>query len=227
MVLIMNAKQEKAFQDMVTAYQKRGDPSGWCETVYKNANGDPSAVFWADLEPNPYLIAWLKEHPIAMLKKAIVVGCGVGDDAEEIARHGYQVTAFDISESAIELCLNRYPDSPVDYLTADLLDFPHEWFRSFDLVYECNTIQVLPGEYRIKARQAIANLANIGGHVLVSCRSREAGKNADAMPLPLDKKEIDGFLDEGLSETLFESYLDNQKPPVPHFFAAYQRPLLF
>jgi len=82
-------------------------------------------------------------------KKAIVIGCGVGDDAEALSTFGYKVTAFDISQEAIKLCKNRYPESSVEYLVANLFDYPKVWRESFDVVYECNTIQVLPGKYRI------------------------------------------------------------------------------
>ena len=49
-------------------------------------------------------------------QKAIVIGCGVGDDAEALSEAGYEVTAFDISPEAILLCKNRYPDTTVNYL---------------------------------------------------------------------------------------------------------------
>ncbi|MFY9328545.1 MAG: class I SAM-dependent methyltransferase [Georgfuchsia sp.] len=209
----------------VASYRQRGDPSGWCEEVYRDAEGDFKRVFWADLAPHPYLISWLENHPIPFGKqRAVVVGCGVGDDAEALAAHGYVVTAFDISPSAIELCHKRYPDSRVDYLVADLFDHPPDWTRRFDLVFECNTIQVLPGEYRLRALNAIAGLVAPGGSVLVSCRSRNAGEKEDEFPLPLDQAEIDGFIRAGLRQDALEAYDDDQVPPVPHFFACYSRP---
>jgi len=67
-------------------------------------------------------------------------------------------------------------------------------------------------------------MAAPGGAVLVSCRSRNAGEQADAFPLPLDREEIDGFVRAGLKEEGFQAYYDDQKPPVPHFFAWYRRP---
>jgi len=89
-------------------------------------------------------------------------------------------------------------------------------------VYECNTIQVLPGKYRVQARDAMVNLMARGGHILVSCRSRLKGKQEDSMPLPLDKDEIDCFKDYGLSEENFLAYADTQNPSVSHFFAIYK-----
>lgn len=211
------------YKAMVKSYQDNDDPLGWFESIYTDAEGDYKKVFWADLEPSPYLVEWLKEHSSSQCKKAIAIGCGVGDDAEAMSAAGYEVTAFDISPEAIRLCKSRYPDSQVNYLVEDLFNYPEEWAESFDLVYECNTIQVLPGKYRIQARNAMISLMPKGGHLLVSCRSRLKGQQEDDIPLPLDKDEIDGFKNCGLHEESFLSYNDTQTPSVPHFFAWYKR----
>ena len=210
---------------MVKTHQENDDPTGWFDSIYKGANGDYSKVFWADLEPSPYLVDWLKQNYITKKKKtACVIGCGVGDDAQALASFGFDVTAFDISPSAIELCINRYPNTKVKYVVADLFDYPKEWFEKFDVVYECNTIQVLPGEYRIKARVAMSSLVAKDGYILVSCRSRNEGEKEDAVPLPLTKREIDEFINsDKLKEQSFLAYDDNQVPSVPHFFAIYQK----
>jgi SAM-dependent methyltransferase len=213
-----------AYQKMVRSYQDRDDPTGWFDRIYTDAEGDHSAVFWADLEPNPYLLTWLKNSALKHAgRRAIVIGCGVGDDAEALREAGYEVTAFDISPEAIRLCGNRYPETTVNYLVADLFDYPPQWAENFELVYECNTIQVLPGKYRIRARDAMVSLLAPQGHLLVSCRSRLKGEQEDDIPLPLDKEEIDGFIRCGLIEESFEAYDDTQDPPVPHFFASYKK----
>lgn len=212
------------YRAMVRSFQERDDPLGWFDSIYSSAEGDHNAVFWADLAPNPYLVEWLKENPsLGQGKKAVAVGCGVGDDAEAMAAYGYEVTAFDIAPSAIELCKNRYPESQVDYLVADLFDYPEAWFHNFDLVYECNTIQVLPGKYRIQARDAMVSLLAEQGDLLVSCRSRLAGEQENDIPLPLERYEIDGFVRCGLREKSFLAYDDDQNPSVPHFWAWYRR----
>ena len=221
----MNEHELREYKKMVIAYQKRDDPTGWFESIYRRAAGDHTAVFWADLAPNPYLTDWLGKHPVSESQnKAIAIGCGVGDDAEAMSEYGYDVTAFDISNSAIDLCKNRYPQTEVKYLVADLFDYPKDWFQAFDLVYECNTIQVLPGKYRKMAREAIASLVAFDGDALVSCRSRKPGEQEDTIPLPLDRDEMDGFIRSGLIEKGFEAYDDEQNPPVPHYFAWYKRP---
>ena len=215
---------KRATQRLAKTYAEKGNPNGWFEEFYAQANGDIRKVYWADLKPNPLLLDWIEEHAVPKGRRAITIGCGLGDDAEALARHGYQVIAFDISPSAIAMCQRRYPDSTVDYRVADLFSYSADWRRGFDLVYECNTIQILVGPQRPQAVDAITDLVAPGGQILVSCRSRNAGEQSNTFPLALDRREIDGFQRNGLSETHFVAYADDQDPPVPHFFAVYHRP---
>jgi SAM-dependent methyltransferase len=215
---------KKATILLAETYAAKGDPDGWFEEFYARAGGAIERVYWADLEPNPLMLEWLDAHPAPAGKRAVVVGCGLGDDAEALRERGYTVTAFDISPSAVDMCRRRYPDSSVDYVTADLFDHPPEWRRGFDLVYECNTIQILTGDNRVRALNAIAELVAPGGEVIVSCRSRESHDHSQTFPIALDRHEIDGFVRAGLTETHFLAYDDHQEPPVPHFFAVYARP---
>ena len=206
------------------AYAEKGDPAGWFEDFYAQAGGDINEVYWADLAPGPKLVDWLDRHPRTDSPRAAVVGCGLGDDAEAMAARCFRVTAFDVSESAIAMCRERYPQSKVDYRVADLFSHPADWHHGFDLVYECNTIQILTGDLRRRALEAIAGLVTPGGTVVVSCRSCDVGERGDVLPIPLDRHEIGGFVSAGLMEQEFVAYDDDQDPPVPHFFAAYGRP---
>lgn len=214
-----------AYKKMVKTYQENNDPTGWFESIYAGANGNYKSVFWADLKPSPYLVDWLKENLIKKNNKtACVIGCGVGDDAEALAEFGFEVIAFDISPSAIALCKNRYKNTKVNYAVADLFYYPKEWLEKFDVVYECNTIQVLPGDYRKKARKAISSLLAPSGYALVSCRSRKEGEKEEEIPLPLSKSEINEFIEiDKLKEISFLAYDDEQVPRIPHFFVIYQK----
>lgn len=213
------------YKEMVKEFQEKDDPTGWFDNIYKSAEGDYREIFWADLEPSPYLVSWLKEEKITKKSKtACVIGCGVGDDAEALSSFGFDVIAFDISPEAIKLCKKRYPNTKVNYLVADLFDYPKEWFESFDVVYECNTIQVLPNQYRKKARIAMSSLIKKDGYILVSCRSRNDGEKEEEIPLPLSPDEINEFVSvDKLKEISFLAYDDTQVPSVPHFFAIYQK----
>ena len=89
---------------------------------------------------------------MASFSKALIVGCGLGDDAEELVARGFDTTAFDIAATAIEWCVSRFPRSKVRYVVADLFHPPPSWSRAFALVVESNTLQVFPQEMRSRER---------------------------------------------------------------------------
>jgi 2-polyprenyl-3-methyl-5-hydroxy-6-metoxy-1,4-benzoquinol methylase len=183
-----------------TDFIGNGDPLGWFEALYATANGDPTTVPWAKLTPNPLLVEWLNQHPIVG-KTAVVIGCGLGDDAEELSKRDIQVTAFDISESAIAWCKKRFPDSPVNYHIADLFQLA---LGTFDFVLESYTIQAMPPELRAQAMPKIAELVAPSGQLLVICRGREPEQPLTTVPFPLTRMELSGFTQAGLHEVEFE-----------------------
>jgi SAM-dependent methyltransferase len=200
-----------------------GQPLRWFEQLYASADRDGAPVPWADLEPNPNLVSWDRLDP-SVMRRALVVGCGYGDDAEWLAEQGCEVTAFDISPSAIGRCQARFPGSPVHYAAADLLSPPRDWLDDpFDLVFEAYTVQVLPPGSAERAT-AIRTLAALtGGTLLVVARGREPADDVGVMPWPLLRAELDPLRDAGLGEVSFEQYADGEDPPVRRYRATYQR----
>ena len=95
----------------------RGDATGWFEALYQRAGGRWDRIPWADLEPNPYLVEWLAASAVdGRGRSCLVVGCGLGDDAEALAAQGFDVVAFDISATAIDGCRARDPEERVGEL---------------------------------------------------------------------------------------------------------------
>jgi SAM-dependent methyltransferase len=202
---------------------ERGDPLGWFEALYATAEGDPRIIPWADMAPNPNLVQWLDSKRIAATgKKALKVGCGLGDDAEELAHRGFDVVAFDISATAIAWCRRRFPESCVTHIVMDLFDAPKSWFRAFDFVLESYTLQVLPPELRTDAMRRICGFVAPGGTLLVISRGRNSDEDRGNMPWPLTRDELAKFQRGGLQEISFEDYLDNENPPVRRFRAQYR-----
>ena len=200
-----------------------GDPLGWFESLYALAGGDASAIPWANLEPNPNLLAWLDARPQAPGGRALVVGCGLGDDAEELSRRGLAVTAFDVAPTAVAWCKGRFPDSPAEYVVADLLAPPPRWARTFDVVFEANTLQVLPADLRPRAMQSLAGFVTPAGELLVVCRAREPDQPAGQMPWPLTRPELTTLAEgAGLVAGAFEDFIDDEDPPVRRFRAVYR-----
>lgn len=206
----------------------RGDATGWFEQLYRLAGHDFARIPWADLVPNPQLVSWLASPAARAAASAggacIVVGCGLGDDAEALAAAGFAVVAFDVSPTAIEVCRRRFPGSRVDYVVADLLDPPAAWHGRFALVVEAYTLQVLPPPARTLALQSLPRLVAPGGRLLVVCRAREPEEPEGRLPWPITRAELDALREHGVEELAFERLLDDETPPVPRFRALYGRP---
>jgi SAM-dependent methyltransferase len=203
------------------------------EEIYVRAGDDLTSVPWARLAPHPLLMMWLDgvgstgphgSLPSAARSEALVVGCGLGDDAEELARRGYAVTAFDISPTAIARCRRRFPGSPVDYQAADVLNVPGHWRGRFDLVVEVNTLQSLPRRDRPAAIAAIAATVAGGGLLFVRCRTGgEYEPDGPERPWPVRRSELDRFTTAGLAQV---DLIDSAPVPAafPFLRAVYQRP---
>lgn len=215
-----NGSMTKSRQIIENHFQ-RGDFTGWFDAVYANASGDASAVPWARMTPNHDLVAWLDQnHPYGDGKRAIVVGCGLGDDAEELARRHFSVTAFDISEQAIAWCKRRFPTSKVDYQAADLFNLPMDWKTQFDLVLESWTLQSLPWQLNKAAVQAIGSLVAAEGILIVLCMGREPDEENRGIPWAQSRDELDEFLKCGLQESTFDDLRD--RTGVRHFRIVYR-----
>ena len=202
-----------------------GNPQGWFDALYREANGDTAGIPWADLKDNPLFVAWRDRTGIDLRSRAsLVVGCGLGDDAETIAASGGDVTGFDLSPTAIEWCHRRFPASRVRYVTADLLQPPAEWRRAFGFVLEIYTLQALPADLRSQGVASLAEFVAPGGTLLIICRGRSAGEPADGPPWPLTREELDTFGTAGLRVASFDDVADPDDPSIRRFVAAFERP---
>lgn len=220
----MNDQQRATAREIAHKYLETGDPLGWFEDLYSRAGQDSSIIPWANLKPNPNLVDWLNQHGSAVSGPALKIGNGLGDDAEEMARQGFQTTAFDISESAIAWTRSRFPKSSVSYVVANLFSAPNEWQGKFAFVLESYTLQVLPPHLRADAVRCIASFVAPGGTVLAIARGREPNEPEGKMPWPITKQELSLFETHGLTQLSFEDYVDREEPPVRRFRATYIRP---
>jgi SAM-dependent methyltransferase len=208
---------------LANEYLERNEPTAWFEKLYAMGKAQTATIPWADMAPNPHLVEWLDKQTPGE-GRALNVGCGLGDDAEELNRRGYKVTAFDIAPTAIEWCRDRFPDSEVEHVVCDLFDTPSEWHMVYDFVFEAYTIQALPLGLRSRCVKSLAELVSPGGELLIITRGRENDEPAEELPWPVSPQELTGFLTAGLKEISFEDYYDDEDPPRRRFRVLYRRP---
>jgi SAM-dependent methyltransferase len=208
-------------REIAAEYNDRGDKLGWFDEVYRQAGGDTETIPWADLEPNRFFKAWAEGHDLrGDGRTALVVGCGLGDDAKFLDELGFDVTAFDISQNAIEWAKKLHKDTEIRFDVGDLFDPDSDWSGAFDLVLEIYTIQPLPMELRTRAIDAVASFVAPGGDLVVVCRGRENGEEVGQIPYPLSREDLSGFERAGLKEVEFNEVrddVDDERRFVVHY----------
>ncbi|MEV6333731.1 class I SAM-dependent methyltransferase [Nocardia vinacea] len=188
------------------------DPTGWFERLYAEAATGAAIVPWDRDQPNPMVVEWARRRAgDGAGRRALVVGCGYGQDAEYIARLGFATTAFDISPTAIAEVCQRFPESVVEYVVADLLDPPAAWRDAFDLVVESITVQSMPVSVRDIAIANIRRAVAPGGQLIVIAGIRAEGEEVSGPPWPLTRSEIDSFAAEGLRSVDIEANQETQR----------------
>ncbi len=201
-----------------------GDPTAWFERLYAEAAEGRAEVPWDREQPSAALAEWAMGRDLSGLR-TLVVGCGLGRDAEFLATTGSDVTAFDISPSAIAGARARHVGSHVHYRVADVLAPPPAWRRAFDLVVESMTVQALPDPVRSRAIAEIGPLVGPGGTLVVLAAARSDGDRAeDGPPWPLSRAEIDAFATSGLVLTSVEENVDPVQRFVRRWRAELTRP---
>lgn len=200
------------------------------ETLYAEAaaTNDTSVIPWEDGAPNPALVTWLDHAAPAVIRcgaRVAVVGCGLGSDARELLQRGYEVTAFDVSDTAIRMAKERDPENASCYFRADLFALPPRWLHRFDLVVEIYTIQSLPPETRPAMVDAIAKLVGMNGSLLVICRAAdEPVAISDGPPWALTEQELlDLASGAGLRNDSLERFVDGETPRKQRMRGLFQR----
>lgn len=204
------------------AAEADGEPLRWFEELYVGANRKSAEIPWARMEPHPKMVEWIAGQPDVQ-GKALVVGCGLGDDAEWLSAAGFQVTAFDISESSINWCRERFPSTEVDYRVADLLNPPTDWSNTFDLIVEIHILQAIPESIRDPAADQLPTLLNAGGSLL--CIGRLAGfqiPSEPSPPWPLSRTWLEGRF-ATLNPTSFSHFVYDESPTIDRYVAAWRQ----
>ena len=211
---------------LAAEFAERGDTFGWFDAFYKEAEGDNGQIPWADLEPNAYFRSWAEDVGLTGNgRTALVVGCGLGDDALYLHDLGFEVTAFDISPTAVEWAKKLHAATDIKFEVMDLFEPPTSWVASknppataagtdkaggFDFVLEIYTIQPLPMEMRERVVDSIAAFVADNGELVVVTRGREDDEQPEQLPWPLSRKDLSRFETHGLKPVDFREISDTE-----------------
>lgn len=195
--------------------------SAWFEEFYKANYLNAASIPWAKLQPNEHLQEYLQNS--LPQGKALVVGCGLGDDAVALSEAGFDVTAIDVSESAIAWCQERFDGFGVEFKVQDIFELPSEMLGKYDFVFESLTIQSLPLIFRDRVITAIASLLCPEGRLLVVANGKNPGEKYQGPPWPLEMNEVKLFTNKNMHELEFSILEDASKLSTLKFKALYQK----
>lgn len=200
----------------------RGEPTGWFETLYAEGADGSINMPWDRAEAQPIFTEWSAARGLdGTGRTAVVVGCGLGADAEHLARLGFATSAFDIAPTAVAEARRRHPDSPVDYRVADLLDLPADWADGFDLVVEIFTLQALPDPPRTEAADGVRRLVADGGTLLAVFFRDDGSQPLDqGPPFAITRAFMEGMASGGLTLVALEEV---QAPGGPRWRGEFRR----
>lgn len=157
---------------LIDEHLAAGRPAGWFEPAYGRAVAQRRRLPWQEGAPHPWVQSWLAD-PVHRPpgRRALLLGCGDGEDTTPLLAAGLEVTALDIAPTALAWARARAhargEDGAVRWVEADLLDVPSELAGAFDLVVEVHTVPWLPGVVRDAAMAAVGGLLAVGGVALV------------------------------------------------------------
>ena len=80
--------------------------------------------------------------------RVLEIGCGIGTDAEQFARHGAEYVGIDLSQASLAICQQRFQtlELPGDFIHCDVTDQQAlKGLGQFDLVYSYGVLHHVPG----------------------------------------------------------------------------------
>ncbi len=214
---------------MTTTVEGQATTVDYFESIYAGAEGDRSRIPWADGQVSPALVNWLNAVAPSRIRcgaRVAAAGCGLGDDARELIRRGYEVCAFDCSETAVQWAQSLDPENASSYVQADLTNPPARWRHRFDLVVEVSNIESLTPDLHEPTIAALSNLMTPHGCMLIICRGCEEPVGPhDGPPWPITKAQLlEATALAGLvPDDPVACFTDDESPPVRRIRAVFRR----
>ncbi len=162
-----------------------------------------SKEYYWGLEPNKLCYEIMQRKPPIKPYKILDIGCGEGKDAVFFAKNGYDVTAFDISETGIQKAqsLADIHGVKVNFFKADIKDFRVE--TDYDIIFSSGVLHYTPLNLRQNLINNLKDHTKIGG---INVLNIFVGKPFIQPAPDMEKEELQ--VDIWKSGELFTYYYD-------------------
>ncbi|HEY0216885.1 MAG TPA: class I SAM-dependent methyltransferase [Cellulomonas sp.] len=187
------------FSERLDRWSDRGGADFW-DAFYTDRGRAVPFFRWA---PDESLVAWHADGRLDLRPGARVLelGCGPGRNAVWLAQQGADVTALDLSRTAITWGRERAAEAGVEVTFARTDIFAWEApGEPFDLVYDSGCFHHLPPHRRISYRRLLERTLRPGGRFGIACFAADGGELSGS---ELDDIQMyrQGHLDGGLAYT--------------------------
>lgn len=170
--------------------------------TYYDKRYNAEGYYWG-LKPNNLCYEIMRIKPPIRPYKVLDIGCGEGKDAVFLARNGYDVTAFDISDPGLSKAreLADHCGVKIDFFKADVRDFRIE--TDYDVIFSSGVFHYIPNELRENVIDTLKEHTTANGINVINVFVRKP-----FIPLPPDMEESEITAGDWKSGELFTHYHD-------------------
>lgn len=162
-----NQSEPTQADEVRNASRDEVDQASYWQEVY--VESEAHSPGWNLGEANPEFIWRLEnEKPSLTSGKALVPGCGYGHDALIFAQAGFEVTALDFAEMAIDGTRRAFDAAGAsgEFLQQSLFDLGHDHDGKYDYIIEHTCFCAIHPERRSEYAKLAARLLKPGGQLI-------------------------------------------------------------